>query len=56
MQDLLLKNVRSIVTCDAEDRVLYDTDVLVRGSQIVQIGKDLTAADVRVIDGRDKFM
>ena len=56
MQGLLLRNVRAIVTCDAEDQVFYDTDVLVRGPQIVQIGKNLAASDVRIIDGRDKFM
>ena len=56
MQGLLLRNVRAIVTCDAEDQVFYDTDVLVRGPQIVQIGKNLAASDVRIIDGRDNFM
>ena len=52
----LFRNVRAIVTCDAVDNVLYDTDMLVEGPRIVMIGKNLTAEGARVIDGGDKFM
>ena len=56
MEQLLFKNVRAIVTCDPEDQVFYDSDLLVEGPAISQIGKNLNAPGSKVIDCRDQFL
>ncbi|SBV96843.1 Hydroxydechloroatrazine ethylaminohydrolase [uncultured Eubacteriales bacterium] len=55
---ILIKNARAIVSCDSEDRVYYDTDLLIDGPKIIQIGKDLAQGHKidEVIDGRNKFV
>ncbi|TGE39233.1 amidohydrolase [Desulfosporosinus fructosivorans] len=53
---ILIKNARAIVTCDVADQVFYDTDMLIEGPQIIQMGKNLPSQDAEVIDGRDKFI
>lgn len=55
---ILIKNARAIVSCDSEDRVYYDTDLLIDGPKIIQIGKDLAQSHKidEVIDGRNKFV
>ena len=56
MEQLLFKNVRAIVTCDPTDQVFYDSDLLVEGPAISQIGKNLNAPGAKVIDCRDQFL
>ena len=56
MEQLLFKNVRAIITCDPEDRVFYDADILVEGPAISAIGKDLDAPGAQVIDCCDQFL
>ncbi len=46
---LLVKNIRYLVTCDEEDRLLTDVSLFVRDGQIVEIGGGQSAAD-RTID------
>jgi hydroxyatrazine ethylaminohydrolase len=53
---ILIKNARAIVTCDASDQVFYDTDILIEGPKIKEIGKNLSAPDATIINGRDKFI
>lgn len=53
---ILIKNARAIVTCDGEDKVHYDSDMLVEGPEIKAIGKNLKFEDAEVIDARDKFV
>ena len=53
---MLIKNARAIVTCDAEDHVFFDMDMLIRGPQIVKIGKDLTEPCDEVIDASRMFV
>ena len=53
---MLIKNARAIVTCDAEDHVFFDMDMLIRGPQIVKIGKDLTDPCDEVIDASRMFV
>lgn len=47
---LLVKNVKHLVTCDAEDRVLDNVNVLVKDGVIEKIGCENMTAD-EVIDG-----
>lgn len=53
---VLIQNARAIVSCDATDQVYYDCDMLIEGSAIVKIGKNLSFEDCEIIDGRDKFI
>ncbi len=56
METILIQNAKAIVTCDGQDRVFRDADLLIRGPEIVAIGKDLDSKGARVIDGRDRFV
>ena len=56
MEKILFRNVRAIVTCDPENSVYYDTDLLTEGPAIRKIGKNLSAEGARIVDGTDKFM
>ena len=53
-EDLLIKNA-TVWTNEKEGR-LENTDVLVKAGKIAQIGKNLSAAGVKVIDGTGKFL
>ena len=53
MEKILIKNAKAIVTCGADDRVLYDADILIEGNTIKKIGKTITENVNQVIDGKD---
>ena len=53
---VLLKNAKAVVTCDGEDRVLQDTDILVKGPMIAAMGRDLDQTADEVIDAKGKFV
>lgn len=50
MGDLLIKNAKAIVTCDGDDRILYNTHVLIDNNRIAAIGTGEWTA-TKVIDG-----
>lgn len=52
----LIRNARAIVTCDAEDRVYWDADILVQGPKIVKIGRNLADPCDQIIDATDHFI
>lgn len=56
MKKILIKNARAIVSCDREDRVYWDSDVLIRGPEIIAIGQGLIDPDAEVLDARNKFI
>lgn len=45
MHKLLIKNANCVVTCDAQDHVYYNTNILVQNGEIVYIGADEKEAD-----------
>ncbi|MBV7533877.1 amidohydrolase family protein [Chitinophaga sp. sic0106] len=53
-QDLLIRN--ATVWTNEKDGKLENTDVLVKGGKIAQIGKNLSAGNARVIDGTGKHL
>lgn len=55
-QSVMIRNARAVVTCDPEDRVYYDADILIQGPKIVKIGRGLEDRADQVIDGKDKFV
>lgn len=56
MDKVLIKNARAICTCDNQDQVLYDTDMLIKDSAIIEIGKNLPDDGADVIDASGKFV
>lgn len=53
---ILIRNAKAIVTCDSEDRVYFDADMLIEGPKIVKIGQNLADTYDEVIDATDKFV
>ena len=51
MSSLLIRSLRTVVTCDDGDRVLEGVDLLARDGVIQAIGPDLSAEADTVIDG-----
>lgn len=52
----LIRNAKAIVTCDAQDHVYFDADLLIDGDHIESIGKLPDAAADEIIDARGKFI
>lgn len=52
----LIRNARAIVSCDALDTVYYNSDMLIDGYQIKQIGKNLPSEGCEVLDGSTYFI
>lgn len=55
-EKILIKNARAIVTCDSEDQVFYNADILIDGAKIAGIGHDLKAENASVINAGGKFV
>ncbi len=55
-ESILIKNASAIVTCDAKDRVYYDSDILIEGPIIVRIGKAIQETAEETIDASGKFI
>lgn len=53
---ILFKNAGAIVTCDENDSVYRDCDLLVEGAAITAIGKNLDSDGAQVIDATGKFL
>ena len=52
----LIKNANAIVTCDTNDRVYYNSDILIQGPKIVQMGKNIKEPADETIDASGKFI
>jgi len=53
---ILIKNAKAIVTCDGQDQVFRDSDILIEGPAIKAIGKDLEAEGAELVDAKGKFV
>ena len=53
---VLIRNAKAIVSCDREDTVYKNADILIEGQQILQIGTDLAAEAGQVIDAEGMFV
>lgn len=57
MKKILFQNAAAIITCDPEDRVYYDSDLLTCGPAIAGIGKAVMPDDeTEVIDCKNKYI
>lgn len=52
----LIKNAKAVVTCDSKDTVFFDTDILVVGSSIAKIEKNIIDDKATIIDAKGKFV
>ena len=55
-KSILIKNASSIVTCDANDRVYHNSDILIEGPKITRIGKEIQETAEETIDASGKFV
>ncbi len=55
-KSILIKNASSIVTCDANDRVYYNNDILIEGPKIIRIGKAIQETAEETINASGKFV
>lgn len=51
----LIKNLAGIVTCDRQDRLCRNADILIEGARILSIGKNIVADDAEIRDGEGMF-
>jgi len=43
----LIKNAGAIVSCDADDTVYYDCDILIQGPEIMRIAKNIKGLQMK---------
>lgn len=53
---LLIKNALAIVTCDPENTIHYNSDIYIKDSEIIEIGKDLFYPDAEIINAQDMLV
>jgi imidazolonepropionase-like amidohydrolase len=53
-QDVLIKN--ATVWTNEKEGILTETDVLLKGGKISQIGKNINAPNIKIIDGKGKHL
>ena len=53
---VLIRNAKAIVTCDANDRILHDTDIKIEDGKITDMGRNLVSDGCEVIDGSHAFV
>lgn len=56
VKTILIKGARAIVTCDANDSVYFNSDILIQGPKILKIGQNLEGDFDEVIDAKDHFI
>nr|WP_314459604.1 amidohydrolase [uncultured Clostridium sp.] len=52
----LIKNAKAIVTCDENDTVHKDSDILIEGPRITAVGRGIECEGAAVIDAAGKFI
>lgn len=56
MNQILIQNPRSIVTCDDQDTLLEGCDLLIEGREIVKMAPNISPAGCHVIDATGKIV
>ncbi len=55
-RNIIIKNAKAIVTCDSNNTILYDHDLLISGNEIYQIGKNIDTTDGEIINAEGMFV
>jgi len=53
---ILIKNAKAIVTCDSQDQVYRDADLLIEGPAVSRIGRGIDCGDAEVLRADGKFI
>lgn len=56
MGKVLIKNARAIISCDKNDCVYYDTDILIDGPEIIRIDRNIADDGAAVINASGKLV
>lgn len=56
MNQILLKNADAVITCDDQDRLLRNYDILIEDNVIKQIAENIEAPEAKVISLEGKFV
>lgn len=56
MHKILIQSADAIITCDQNDRLLKDCDILIEDNRIAAIGKNLPAEGAEIINGKGRFV
>lgn len=56
MQKIIIKSAKAVVTCNENNDIFYNIDLLIDGPQITKIEKNIIDPDARIIDGKDLFI
>ena len=52
----LIKKAGAVVSCDGDDTVYYDCDILIQGPEIMRIAKNVKEPSDEIIDAGGKFI
>ena len=55
-EKILIRNAESIVSCDGNDTVYHDTDILIENGFIKEIGKNISTDDSKIIHAEHKII
>lgn len=56
MKRIIIKNASAIVSCDSDDNIYKDCDILIEGPKILKIEKNIEDSEADVISGKGKFI
>lgn len=52
MGKVFIKNAKAIVTCDAQDQVFYNCDLLIDGPKLISVGTVIEPDDPRILGAK----
>lgn len=56
MKEILIQNAKAIVTCNENDDLYWDSDILIKDGVVIEIGKNINSDKKEVIDAKGKFV
>jgi hydroxydechloroatrazine ethylaminohydrolase len=56
MKRIIIKNASAIVSCDSDDHIYKNCDILIEGSKILKIEKNIEDSEADIISGKGKFI